>query len=113
MVLAIADVIEDKGHDPASCLWIEAIDIAELPYRMCFLQLACRGLSGRVWRGNTLSMEMFESFTLPGTLGFLDKHGSPFATDDNQSETAVPPAESGKETAISLPLPKGEQMKMF
>ncbi|WP_282611182.1 N-6 DNA methylase [Pelagibius sp. Alg239-R121] len=63
MVLAIAGVIEGKCHDQASCLRIEAIDIAEIPYRMCFLQLACRGLSGRVWRGNTLSMEMFESFT--------------------------------------------------
>ena len=54
---------------------------------MCYVQLAARGLAGRVIRGNSLSMEVFSWAYLPATPLFLEMHGDPFA---GQRETAQP-----------------------
>lgn len=43
------------------------------------MQLAARGLAGRVIRGNSLSMEVFSWADLPATPMFLNMHSDPFA----------------------------------
>lgn len=117
MILAVADTLAFKGYDPATSLWIEAIDVADMPHKMCFIQLTYRGLAGRVWRGNTLSMEMFEVATLPGSLAFTEKHGSPFPAKETPAEQG--PAKEAEKApneptpAISLPAAFGEQMTLL
>jgi hypothetical protein len=43
------------------------------------VQLAARGLAGRVIRGDSLSMGVFSWACLPATAMFLNMHGDPFA----------------------------------
>ena len=78
MLLAVADVIEGKGHRPETTIWVEATELSRPTFYMCYIQLAARGLSGIVFCGNSLSMEMFTKAFLPATSMFLNKHGDPF-----------------------------------
>ncbi|WP_052742176.1 N-6 DNA methylase [Kiloniella litopenaei] len=111
MLLALADDLEDKGFDPMTDLWVEATDVAEMPYRMCFIQLSCRGLSGRIWRGNTLSMEMQENALLLSSPFFFEKNGSPFPKN-KVSEGVI---ESDLiEAPVVMPQPVfGNQLSLF
>jgi hypothetical protein len=61
MVLAAADVLEAKGTDPRSALYVEALDVSSLCFKMTYLQLALRGIPAIVRHTNTLSLEIFES----------------------------------------------------
>lgn len=75
MVLAAADVITELGFNPCIHMLVEAVDISPLAYYMCYLQLTWRGVPAHVIRGNSLSMEVFESaWTLPAFM-FHDYHG--------------------------------------
>ena len=105
MILAVADVLEQEGFDPGLTMWVEAIDVAEIPFKMAFLQLALRGVAGRVYRGNTLSGETFDMGALPACHRFLDKHGFPFTKSADETRVA---AEDQKPVAQI-----GEQMVLF
>ena len=90
MLLAVADFAECKGCQPETTLWVHATELSIHTYHMCYVQLAARGLAGRVIRGNSLSMEVFSWAYLPATPLFLSKHGDPFAGQRNDvSETPV------------------------
>lgn len=46
---------------------------------MAYLQLTLRGLSGRVHRANTLTLDHHGSDVLKASILFLEKHGDPMA----------------------------------
>jgi hypothetical protein len=75
MILACADVFEKKGLGPETML-VQATDVSALAFYMCFLQLNWRGIPAAVIRGNTLSLEVFESaWTVAALTTFLPHHG--------------------------------------
>jgi hypothetical protein len=78
MVLAAADVLQKQGFDPQSTLYVEATDVALLCFKMTYLQLAVRGVPATVIRGNSLSLESFESARTPAFLPFLRQHHEAF-----------------------------------
>lgn len=65
MVIAAAQVLEEQGHDPTATLYFEAIDIDRQCSNMAYIQTALLGLTGIVWHGDTLRMEMRSSKFTP------------------------------------------------
>lgn len=105
MVLAAADLLESKGLPVTTSMFVEARDLSDLAFKMCFIQLQARGVAAHVVRGNTLSgkREEYEMEVVPtlGTLAFFARHGHPFAdqvaeagkmTPAPQTVRALPPA---------------------
>ncbi|WP_227272049.1 N-6 DNA methylase [Roseobacter weihaiensis] len=80
MLMAVADVIEDKGHNLQTSLWIEAVDLSITAYHMCYVQCAARGLAGKVLRANSISLEVFSAAYTPAAPTFVSKHGDPLGS---------------------------------
>jgi len=119
MVLACADFIERQGHDLETSLWVEATELSQSTFHMCYVQLAARGLAGKVFHGNTLSMKMQSYAYLPATPLFLAKHGDPFKDQrEEQKHQAEQEAKFVKERELTKfeTIPKvnaATQLKLF
>jgi len=95
IIIAAADVLEKKGFDPGSTLYVEALDVAALCFKMTYLQLSLRGVPATVRHANTLSLETFENAHTPAFLPFLLNHGDAFRRWREEARiapSAPPPA---------------------
>ena len=88
MLLAAADVLEGRGIDIASQVWIEAVELSRSTYHMLYVQASARGLAGRVICGNSLSLETYSSAYTAAAPVFIAKNGHPFATQIQQVRAA-------------------------
>ena len=79
MVLAVADVIEGLGFDPALHLWVEATELSRSTYYMGYVQIHARSVAGRVICGNSLTLETFTSAYTAAAPIFIARNGHPFA----------------------------------
>lgn len=78
MILAVADELTRQGFQPWYHMLVEATDISALAFYMCYLQLTWRAIPAGVIRGNSLSLQTFESaWTMPAYL-FKMRHGHLF-----------------------------------
>ncbi|KAK3257191.1 hypothetical protein CYMTET_33706 [Cymbomonas tetramitiformis] len=82
MLLAAADVLDRLGYDPTLTMWVEAIDVSNICQQMAYLQLTLRGLSGRVHRANTLTLDHYGRDVLKASVLFIEKHGDPMEDVD-------------------------------
>jgi len=57
MLLAIAEVLREKGFNPTRRLWVSCIDIDPVASGMAYIQLSLMGIAGEVVTGNALSGE--------------------------------------------------------
>lgn len=108
MIIAAADVLEEKGFDPSSTLYVEALDVASVCFKMTYLQLSLRGVPATVRHANTLSLEIFESAHTPAFLSFLLKHGEAFGRwreEARVASTAAPSARDIQGDLFSDPQP--------
>lgn len=124
MLIAVADLIEGLGFDPAQHIWVEAIELNRSTYHMGYLQISSRGLAGRVIHGNSMSMETFTSAYTAAAPHFFAINGHPFAKQRKaeakaDAERAALEAERAKtsegrmQTLIEGDVIKGEQMDLF
>ena len=67
MLLAAADTLEARNI-ALSSVWMEAIELSRSTYHMLYIQLAARGIAGRVICGNALSLETHTWAYTPGRL---------------------------------------------
>lgn len=79
MLLAAADTLEAWDVALRDC-WIEATELSRSTFHMLYVQLAARGIAGRVICGNSLSMETFTWAFTPAAASFVAAHGHPFAS---------------------------------
>ena len=79
MVMAAADVIEAKGFDPARHIWVEAVELSRATFHMAYVQIAARGVAGRVINGNSITLETFDQAFTPAAPVFHALNGHPFA----------------------------------
>ena len=86
MLLALADVIEDKGHSLATSVWIEAVELSRPTYHMCYIQCAARGLAGKIIHGNSLSLDVYSSAYTAAASKFLAVNGDPFARQKERAD---------------------------
>lgn len=75
MLIAMADMVEARGHDVMQTVWVEAVELSRSTFHMAYVQLSLRGIPGRVHHGNSLSLEMWQSDLTPAAHVFLRKHG--------------------------------------
>lgn len=97
LLIAVADKIESLGYNLETSLWIEAVELSRSTFHMCYLQCAARGLSGRIFHGNTLTLEIYGSALTAGAHVFLAKHGNPFAKQEAQAKAAEERQQNGAE----------------
>jgi hypothetical protein len=93
MILALAKTMRQRGYNPNTQLFVCAIDISAQCFWMCYLQLALAGIPAQVIRGNSLSLETFETAWTRATVPFLDRHGDIFTPKTEspiQSVTLAP-----------------------
>lgn len=65
MIIACREVFIQQGCNPSTQMFVEAVDIDDLCFKMTYIQLSLLGIAARVIRGNTLSMEYFETLYTP------------------------------------------------
>lgn len=78
IVLAVADELTRLGFQPWFHMLVEAVDVSALAFYMCYLQLTWRGVPAGVIRGNSLSLETFESAWTIHAHWFKMRHGHLF-----------------------------------
>lgn len=77
-ILALAERVATMGYEPAETMLVSAVDIDQLAFQMCFLQLTVAGIPAQVILGDSLTMKFRESAWTPATAVFLAKHGRLF-----------------------------------
>lgn len=102
MVLAAADMLERMGYNYALTMLVEAVDVSPLAYYMTYLQLTWRGVTAHVVRGNTLSMEVFESAWTITTRWFKSVHGHLFDRPEEVEPTQQPATVATTETVEQI-----------
>jgi type I restriction-modification system DNA methylase subunit len=98
LVLAAADEMLEQDYRPDIHMLVHAIDISQLCFYMCFLQLTWKGVAAWVERGNALSGEHFEGAWTPHAYTFHERHGhlfdkitsEPHETTDGKQSVRVP-----------------------
>lgn len=81
MLMAVADVIEEKGHNLETSVWVEAVELSRSTFHLCYLQCAARGLAGKIVCGNSLSLEVYTEAYTAGAAHFIAANGDPFAKE--------------------------------
>lgn len=65
MLLPVVEILQRSGHDPARHLWIQAVDIDRVSALMCYIQLTLWNVPAEVIVGDTLRLEIRESWYTP------------------------------------------------
>ena len=65
MIIAFAECLKEKGINYQQKIYVEAIDIDDLCYKMTYIQLALLGIPAKVLKGNTLSLDFQEALYTP------------------------------------------------
>lgn len=105
MILAAADVLASKGHDIGQTLYVDATDLSAMCFRMSYLQASLRGIPATIRRGNTLSLEMFDSAVTPAFFPFYLVNGEGF--EEWRANASVKPTRELELTATE-PRPSGQ-----
>jgi len=107
MIIAAREVLLNQGCNPSTDMFVEAIDVDDLCFKMTYIQLSLLGIPARVVRGNTLSMEFYEVLYTPlyfikGWHYKLKK--SEMSQESNLQENAIiiKPVHEGLTTQLSL-----------
>jgi len=65
MIIAYAEVLKEKGYNYQQQLFVEAVDIDEICFKMTYIQLSLLGIPARVIMGDSLSMKYYEVLYTP------------------------------------------------
>ena len=115
MVVAAADVMERQALDIVTTLYVVATDISDLAFKMTYLQLSARGVPATVIRGNTLSLEVFETAQTPAFFQFMEKNHEGFqAWRSGSAQASAEPPKPSLAQVIQRPAPiKPGQLSLF
>jgi type I restriction-modification system DNA methylase subunit len=113
ILLAAAEVFRQQELNPNIHMFAHAVDVSNLAYQMCFLQLSMAGVAAYVERANSLSLEHFEgAWTLAAVHNFRPYHWHLHFDRPERNE-----AEQAEEAVMGEPLedapPKLKQLSMF
>lgn len=65
MIIAYAETMKNKGYNYQHQLYVEAVDIDEMCFKMAYIQLSLLGIPARIIRGDSLAMRYFEIYYTP------------------------------------------------
>ncbi len=96
MVIAFAESMKEAGYNYQHQLFVEAIDIDEICFKMTYIQLSLLGIPARVIMGDSLSMRYYEVLYTPfyflGNFSKKLEYRKKFEKSEN-----LPPDEEKKE----------------
>lgn len=128
MVLAAAKVLRQKGFNPSIHMLVDAADLSQLAYHMCYIQLTMAQIPAVVRRMNSLSLERFDMALTIGARFFYEHHGhfsfdqpgrpgmaeaEPEPTEASVALTEDQPVDQEQPTAEPGPEEKFEQLSLF
>lgn len=124
MLMALADVIEGKGHNLETSVWVEAVELSRPTFHMCYIQCTARGLAGKIICGNSLSLEVFTGAYTAAAPVFFAANGDPLAKQKEQAKQQQAEAEARTEQSESArkdrlaslgsgPAITGDQLTLF
>ena len=65
MIIAYAETMKDKGYNYQHQLYVEAVDIDDICFKMAYIQLSLYGIPAKVIRGDSLTLRFFEVLYTP------------------------------------------------
>jgi len=65
MIIAFAESLKSNGYNYQHQLYVEAIDIDELCFKMTYIQLSLLGIPAKVIRGDSLAVQHYEVLYTP------------------------------------------------
>ena len=65
MIIAYAETMKEKGYNYQHQLYVEAVDIDEICFKMAYIQLSLYGIPAKVVRGDSISLRFFEVLYTP------------------------------------------------
>ncbi len=65
IIIAFADCMKEEGINFQQKLYVEAMDIEEICYKMAYLQLSLLGIAAKVQLGDSLSLKVKETLYTP------------------------------------------------
>ena len=65
MIIAYAETMKEKGYNYQHQLYVEAVDIDDICFKMTYIQLSLLGIPAKVIRGDSLAMRYFEVYYTP------------------------------------------------
>lgn len=111
MILALAQAMLRRGYNPTSQLFVCAIDISAQCYWMTYLQLTLAGIPAQVLRGNSLSLEVFETAYTSAMVPFLGKHGDTFCQPEPKG--AIQTVSMAPVVPEIVPITQAKQLALF
>jgi len=102
MIIAAREVLIQEGCNPSTEMFVEAIDIDDLCFKMSYIQFSLLGIAARVIRGNTLSLDFYETLYTP--VYFLNRwHNKLNRKEEIENNNIILEAQPAKElTQLSL-----------
>lgn len=68
MIIALSEIMLEKGYNPQKDLRFQGIDIDLKCCQMAYIQTSLLGLRGEILHGNTISLEIWKRFITPMSL---------------------------------------------
>ena len=65
MIIAYAETMKEQGYNYQHQLYVEAVDIDDICFKMTYIQLSLLGIPAKVIRGDSLAMRYFEVYYTP------------------------------------------------
>ena len=65
MIIALSEVMLEKGYNPQKQMRFTGIDIDLKCCQMAYIQTSLLGLRGQIYHGNTITLEMWKKFITP------------------------------------------------
>ena len=65
MIIAYAETMKEKGYNYQHQLYVEAVDIDEICFKMAYIQLSLYGIPAKVVRGDSITLRFFEVLYTP------------------------------------------------
>lgn len=74
-LLSAARALNSLGYPPSRHMYAHAVDVSALAYKMGYIQLTAASIPAKVIRGNSLTMEVFETAHTPAYIPFIQRYG--------------------------------------
>ncbi len=65
MVIAYCETMKEKGYNYQHQLYVEAVDVDDICFKMAYIQLSLYGIPAKVVRGDSLTLRFFEVLYTP------------------------------------------------
>lgn len=112
MILALGKTFSEAGFDIEKTVYVEGWDVSETAFQMAYIQLSLANIPAKLIRGNSLSLERFETYLTPSTHIFALHPGYGPVYGEPMTKT-IPPSASQEVDVISSPFITPQQMNLL